>query len=205
MPLAEDSFRRALALNPRDGDVAHNYGWLLCQQARYRESFQLFAQAVASPAYGGQAKSFMAQGVCQVRAGQRLDAEQSLSRAYQLDAGNPVIGYNLASLLYDEVKATDELEPFMNHLSITTFRYIPSGMDSHDTTNQEYLNQINQKILNRLQHEGEAFVSNAVIDGKYLLRTCIVNFRTREEHVKLLPSIVVRIGREVHSQAISGN
>ena len=29
IPLAEDSFRRALALNPRDADVAHNYGWLL--------------------------------------------------------------------------------------------------------------------------------------------------------------------------------
>ncbi len=106
MPLAEDSFRRALALNPRDGDVAHNYGWLLCQQARYRESFQLFAQAVANPAYGSQAKSFMAQGVCQVRAGQRSEAEQSLTRAYQLDAGNPVIGYNLASLLYEAAELT---------------------------------------------------------------------------------------------------
>ena len=36
IPLAEESFRRALVLNPRDADVAHNYGWLLCQQARYR-------------------------------------------------------------------------------------------------------------------------------------------------------------------------
>ncbi len=111
---------------------------------------------------------------------------------------------DLASLLHDEVKATGDLEPFMNHLSITTFRYVPSGMDAKDPANQEYLNQLNQKILNRLQHEGEAFVSNAVIDGKYLLRTCIVNFRTREEHVKLLPSIVVRIGQEVHRQSIGG-
>ena len=30
--LAEDSFRRAMALKPRDGDILHNYGWLLCQQ-----------------------------------------------------------------------------------------------------------------------------------------------------------------------------
>jgi len=34
MPLAEDSFRRAQNLNPQDASVAHNYGWLLCQQAR---------------------------------------------------------------------------------------------------------------------------------------------------------------------------
>ena len=101
IPLAEDSFRRALALNPRDGDVAHNYGWLLCQQARYEDSFRSFAQAVANPTYGGKAKTLMTQGVCQVRAGQRAEAEQSLMQSYELDAGNPVTGYNLATLLYE--------------------------------------------------------------------------------------------------------
>ena len=106
IPLAEDSFKRALTLNPRDADVAHNYGWLMCQQSRYREASQFFAQAIANPTYGGQAKTLMAQGVCQVRAGQRTEAEQSLTRAYQLDAGNPVIGYNLASLLYDRGELT---------------------------------------------------------------------------------------------------
>ena len=101
IPLAEDSFRRALALNPRDADVAHNYGWLLCQQARYEDSFKSFALATANPTYGGRAKTLMTQGVCQVRAGQRAEAEQSLMQSYELDAGNPVTGYNLATLLYE--------------------------------------------------------------------------------------------------------
>ncbi len=99
--LAEESFRRALVLNPRDAGVAHNYGWLLCQQARYRESFVLFAQAISNPTYVGQGKSLMAQGICQTRAGQKPEAEQSFTRAYQIDAGNPVVGYNLANLLYE--------------------------------------------------------------------------------------------------------
>lgn len=99
--LAEDSFRRALSLNPKDADVAHNYGWLLCQQARYRESTQLFEQAIANPIYTGQAKSLMAQGVCQVRAGQQAEAEKSFLRSYQIDAGNPLTGYNLSNLLYE--------------------------------------------------------------------------------------------------------
>ncbi len=99
IPLAEDSFRRALVLDPRNADVAHNFGWLLCQQSRYAESFQLFGQAIGNPGYSGQAKSLMAQGICQARAGQQSEAEQSLTRAYQIDAGNPVIGYNLANLL----------------------------------------------------------------------------------------------------------
>lgn len=100
-PLAEDSFRRALALSPRDPDVAHNYGWFLCQQLRYKESSQSFAQALGNPLYAGQSKTLMAQGVCQIRAGQRAEAEQSFTRSYELDAGNPLTGYNLANLLYE--------------------------------------------------------------------------------------------------------
>ena len=98
--LAEDSFRRALAINPRDGDVLHNYGWLLCQQSRFGESHKALAQAIAMPLYGGRAKSWMAQGLCQMKAGQGAEAELSFQRSYELDAANPVTGYNLASLLY---------------------------------------------------------------------------------------------------------
>jgi type IV pilus assembly protein PilF len=98
--LAEDSFRRAMALNPRDGDVLHNYGWLLCQQNRHSESTALFARAIATPQYSGQAKTLMTQGLCQVRAGQKAEGERSLLQSYELDAGNPVTGYNLANLLF---------------------------------------------------------------------------------------------------------
>ena len=98
--LAEDSFRRAIALAPREPNTLHNYGWLLCQQARYPQSQEVFAQAIAAPLYAGRAKSYMAQGLCQVRAGLLPEGELSLQRAYELDPGNPVIGYNLADLLF---------------------------------------------------------------------------------------------------------
>ncbi len=97
--LAEESFRRAIALDPRDGDTQHNYAWLLCQQGRYEESFRGFQQATSGVAYSGRAKSFMALGLCQARAGRAEDAERSLARSYELDPANPVTGYNLARLL----------------------------------------------------------------------------------------------------------
>ena len=97
---AEDSFRRAVALNPRDANSQHNFGWLLCQQGRYAESYKSFEQAMANPLYADRAKTLMALGVCQARGGQRAEAERSLARAYELDAGNPVTGFNLANLLY---------------------------------------------------------------------------------------------------------
>lgn len=100
MAQAEDSFRRALALNPRSANVQHNYGWLHCQQGRYVQADEMFAQALANPTYGDRAKTMMIQGVCQIRAGNRADAERTLSRALELDAGNPVTGFNLANLLF---------------------------------------------------------------------------------------------------------
>lgn len=98
--LAEDSFDRAMALNPRDANVQHNYGWLLCQQARYPEAEKAFKQALANPNYAGRAKSWLTLGLCQIKAGQRAEAEHSLIKSFELDAANPVTGYNLATLLF---------------------------------------------------------------------------------------------------------
>jgi type IV pilus assembly protein PilF len=100
VPLAEESFRRALAINPKAASVQHNYGWLLCQQSRFSESVQLFNSALSNPAYGDRAKTWMAQGLCQLKSGQQAEAEKSLLRAYELYAGNPITAYNLSLLLY---------------------------------------------------------------------------------------------------------
>ena len=97
---AEESFKKALSMSPKDSNVLHNLGWLLCQQARYPEAQQLFAQSLLNPQYGERAKTFRAQGLCQVRAGLPRDAELSLLKSYEFDAGNPVTAYNLATLLF---------------------------------------------------------------------------------------------------------
>jgi type IV pilus assembly protein PilF len=100
--LADESFRKALAINPKDPSALHNYGWLLCQQSRFSEAVVYFGQALASPLYGGQAKTWMTQGLCQMRAGQKAEAQRSLARSYELDAGNPITGYNLSLLLFQQ-------------------------------------------------------------------------------------------------------
>jgi type IV pilus assembly protein PilF len=98
--LAEESFRRAVVLNPGDGNTLHNLGWLHCQQRRFDEAERSFEQALASPLYPERAKTLMAQGLCQARAGKAEGAERTLAKAYELDAGNPIVGYNLANLLF---------------------------------------------------------------------------------------------------------
>ena len=108
----------------------------------------------------------------------------------------------LAKKLFDLLNEQDEIETFTQHLSITTFRYRPSGYGG--SGDQEYLNVLNQAILNKLQSGGEVFPSNAVLNGHFLLRVCIVNFRTKLRDIQLLPAIVIKEGRQIH-QDLSKN
>ena len=100
----------------------------------------------------------------------------------------------LAKLLYKLADDHPELEAVSQNLSITTFRYVPESFSDSDP---EYLNRINEDLVNKLQSEGELFVSNAIIDKKYCLRACIVNFRTSEKDIRETIDIVVKRGREL--------
>ncbi|NBW77855.1 MAG: type IV pilus biogenesis/stability protein PilW [Betaproteobacteria bacterium] len=97
---AEDNFKRALSLNPKDPNTAHNLGWLLCQTNRFPEANQWFAQALHQPGYAGRSKTHLTQGMCQMRAGNNAEAEASLMRSYDLDASNPATAYNLGLLMF---------------------------------------------------------------------------------------------------------
>jgi glutamate/tyrosine decarboxylase-like PLP-dependent enzyme len=95
----------------------------------------------------------------------------------------------LARKLYQLADEHPELEACTQNLSITTFRYVGSG------GTESHLNKLNERLVADLQKGGEVFVSNAIVDGTYLLRACVVNFRTTMTDIEALPEIVVRIGR----------
>jgi aromatic-L-amino-acid/L-tryptophan decarboxylase len=103
----------------------------------------------------------------------------------------------LAQELSKLIEKERELETFTQALSITTFRYVPPDLEISTDAVETYLNQLNTELLTRLQNGGEAFVSNAVLDGKFLLRACVVNFRTSLADIQVLPELVIRLGREV--------
>jgi len=94
------------------------------------------------------------------------------------------------------VDAAPDMERGPGGLSISAFRYVPDGV-----TSDEELNKLNTEILGRLQAEGEAFVSNALVDGRYWLRACIVNFRTTRADLETLVGVVQRLGVEALARA----
>jgi aromatic-L-amino-acid decarboxylase len=63
-----------------------------------------------------------------------------------------------------------------------------------------YLNTLNTELLERLQTGGELYISNALVDGVFLLRACVVNFRTTLADIEALPEIIVRVGREIAAE-----
>jgi glutamate/tyrosine decarboxylase-like PLP-dependent enzyme len=103
----------------------------------------------------------------------------------------------LAKALFELAAAHPELQAFRQGLSIATFRYVPRDLSPGDEKVEEYLNQLNRELLGRLQASGEAFLTNAVIGGAFVLRACIVNFRTSLADIQALPDIITRLGREV--------
>ncbi len=103
----------------------------------------------------------------------------------------------LARLLFEVAQSNPELEAVTHNLSIATFRYVPEGVEPGNDDDEGYLNDLNRRLLVALQQGGEVFLSNAVLDGRYLLRACVVNFRTTEQDVRAIPEIVLRTGREL--------
>jgi aromatic-L-amino-acid/L-tryptophan decarboxylase len=105
-----------------------------------------------------------------------------------------------------QVAAHPELEPVTCALSICTFRYVPESLRDTRRTDavEEWLDRVNEELLDRLQRGGEVFVSNAVIRGRYVLRACIVNVNTTTADVEALPGIVARVGRGVASGVVAG-
>jgi aromatic-L-amino-acid/L-tryptophan decarboxylase len=95
-----------------------------------------------------------------------------------------------------------ELQLVTQNLSIATFRYVPLDLRAQlqDAAVERHLDALNRELLDRLQRSGETFVSNAVVDGHYVLRACIVNFYTDSADVEAVPDIVARIGRAVDAE-----
>ena len=104
----------------------------------------------------------------------------------------------LSRRLHALVQEHPDFEALTQHLSIATFRYVPgdlrASVGTHDT--EAYLEKLNQELLSRIERSGDAFLSNAMVNGRFALRACIVNFRTSEADIEALLPLLARIARE---------
>lgn len=109
----------------------------------------------------------------------------------------------LSKLLFQLAENHSELEAITQNLSITTLRYVPEGYGDKSDKNEAYLNTLNEALLDVLQQGGEVFLSNAIVQHKYCLRGCIVNFRTSKKDIEEIIGILVREGKKMHQKLAS--
>jgi len=76
----------------------------------------------------------------------------------------------------DETPGWERVAPAS--FSTVVFRYAPPGLGL------EEVNALNQRILDRVNASGEAFLTHTVLRGKMTLRMAIGNVRTTRAHVE---------------------
>ena len=105
----------------------------------------------------------------------------------------------LAVYLSELVETADDFELAAPvELSICCFRYVPvrikermveASASELNQINAE-LDQLNERILSMVQKGGRAYVSNATVNGRFVLRACITNFRTTKADIEETVEVV---------------
>ena len=92
-----------------------------------------------------------------------------------------------ARRLANAIRREPELELLAPvELSAVCFRY--RGTDNRSN---EELNSFNMSLLKRVVQRGRVYLSNALLRGKFSLRACIVNHRTKDSDVdSILPEVL---------------
>jgi glutamate/tyrosine decarboxylase-like PLP-dependent enzyme len=122
-----------------------------------------------------------------------LTLQQAGRKGYERMIGDNI---RLAEVFFDSIEHHPELERYTLSLSIATFRYVPADLRvrSGETEVSVYLNELNEKLLAAIEQSGEIFVSNAIVRDRFLLRLCVVNFRSCLEDIASVAETVCRHG-----------
>ena len=112
----------------------------------------------------------------------------------------------LAEYMAERVGASEDLQLLAPvTLGICCFRYAPAGLrreleGASEDAERERLNlrldELNARVMRRVQRGGRAYVSNAVLRGRFALRASITNFRTTRRDVDLTLEAVRRAGND---------
>lgn len=124
-------------------------------------------------------------------------------RQYDTDRYAQLIANHLALTrqLAAWVEEADDFELMSEpSLSICCFRFVPPDLKPLTEEVETYLGKLNQDIEMALVEDGRALVSGTQLDGKRVLRACIVNHRVTEEGVKQTLLLLQELGHEIDSQ-----
>ena len=89
-------------------------------------------------------------------------------------------------------------------LSITCFRYVPDGLPDAPER-YGYLDLLNNRLMTAIQLDGRVYCSNAILQDRFCLRTCIVNYRTEAEDMDALLDVASELGGKLDAELRPGS
>jgi len=78
-------------------------------------------------------------------------------------------------------------------LSICCFRYVPPDLPE-GSGREGYLSTLNERLMAQMQVDGRVFLSNAVLGDRFVLRGCILNFRTEADDIDAVLDVAEELG-----------
>ena len=84
-------------------------------------------------------------------------------------------------------------------LSICCFRYVPPDLPAGDGRD-EYVDELNHRLMTEIQLDGRVYISNAVLGERFVLRACIVNFRTEADDVDAVLDVAAELGAALDAE-----
>ena len=145
------------------------------------KAFQIMPDYLQDTAVGGVEVNFADRGIQLTRSARALKLWISL-RYFGVEAFRAAIDRSLDLALQAEerIRSSRELELLsLATLGIVCFRRRPLGLDDDGA-----LERLNTELGRRLNESGEGMISSTRVDGRYALRLCVLNHRSRGEDVE---------------------
>ena len=98
--LAEQHFKTALRLSPKDPQTHNNYGQFLCRRGQYTQALEQFKLAADDPLYPGVAASLTNAGICAGGIPDESQAEEYFRRALEHDPNYTYALLQMANLMF---------------------------------------------------------------------------------------------------------
>ncbi len=102
----------------------------------------------------------------------------------------------LAERMAAQVQAAPDLELLAPHqLNVVCFRYHPPGLDD-----EAKLDALNTRLHQQVVDDGRVYFGTTLHEGRVAFRPAVVNWRTREEDIDLLVSVIRETGARLQAE-----
>ena len=81
-------------------------------------------------------------------------------------------------------------------LGVFTFRYVPARLPA-GVEREGYLNKLNDSLTARIIGSRRIMLSSTRLEGRHVLRFCVLNHRSRKEDIRAAREIILELGEEV--------